>query len=399
MNRGVISGAIHLRWGPARGTSELQENMEDSGIAGARMRRIVGLISLAMLVLVACADERSVQAGASVAPRQQHQAVKPATAPSNPGNPDFAKWLAEFKKEAAGQGIRSAIIEAALRGVQPVEKVVSRDRNQAEFTLTFATYRDRVLTPANIAAGQRKLAQHGPLLAAVAAKYGVQPRFILAIWGIETRYGAVKPTMPVMPALATLAYDGRRSAFFRNEMMQALRMLDAGYADVPDLMGSWAGAMGQPQFMPSSYMKFAQDWDGDGRRDIWNNPGDVFASIAHYLASHGWSDTQTWGRQVRLSPEIISALPQMQRTGKSGCRAKDQLSVARSLKEWQARGVRRADGADLPALDFQAALALPESPGGPAFMVYGNYESILRYNCAHYYALTVGALSDRIGGD
>ncbi len=358
------------------------------------MRRFVGLISLVLLVLAACADERAVQAGAPVAPRQHDRIAKPATAPSHPG---FAKWLSEFKKEAAAQGIRPATIEAALRDVQPVEKVVSRDRNQAEFTLTFATYRDRVLTPVNIAAGQRKLAQHGPLLTAVGAKYGVQPRFIVAIWGIETRYGAVKPTMPVMPALATLAYDGRRSAFFRNEMMQALRMLDAGYATAPDLMGSWAGAMGQPQFMPSSYMKFAQDWDGDGRRDIWNNPGDVFASIAHFLASNGWSDAQTWGRQVQLSPEITNALPQMRRSRKSGCKAMDQLSVQRSLADWGAGGMRSADGSHLPARNLQAALALPETPTGSAFIVYGNYEAILRYNCAHYYALTVGALADQIG--
>ncbi len=359
------------------------------------MRRVIGVISLVMLALAACADERAVLAGAQTLPPQQNQPAKPA---ANASNPAFAKWLADFRVEAAGQGIRPAIIEAALRDVQPVEKVISRDRSQAEFTLSFAAYRDRVLTPANIAAGRRKLAQYGPLLAAVGAKYGVQPRFIVAIWGIETRFGAVKPTMPVIPALATLAYDGRRAAFFRNELMQALHMLDAGYADVPDLMGSWAGAMGQPQFMPSSYMKYAQDWDGDGRRDIWNNPGDVFASIAYFLASYGWSGEPAWGRQGKLSPEISSVLPQLQRTEKSGCRAMDQLSVPRSLNDWQARGVRRADGADLPHHDLKAALALPESSSGPAFIVYGNYESILRYNCAHYYALTVGALSDRIGG-
>ncbi|MGK2871135.1 MAG: lytic murein transglycosylase [Alphaproteobacteria bacterium] len=365
-----------------------------------QMRRAVGVISLVALLLTACAGGGQVEAGAPLASSATQrttsdtaQAVQLSSA-----DPSFAEWLADFKAEAAAQGIRPATIEAALRDVRPVEKVISLDRNQAEFTLTFETYRDRVLTPVNIAVGRRKLAEHGPLLAAIGAKYGVQPRFIVAIWGLETRYGAVKPTMPVMPALATLAFDGRRSAFFRNEMMQALRMLDAGYALAPDLLGSWAGAMGQPQFMPSSYMAYAQDWDGDGRRDIWNNPGDVFASIAHYLASHGWSDEQTWGRQVKLSPEIIGALPQLQRTGKSGCRAVDQLTVPHSLNDWQAKGVRRADGANLPQYDMQASLVLPETPTGPAFIVYRNYESILRYNCAHYYALTVAALSDQIGG-
>lgn len=356
------------------------------------MLRVVGIVSLIVVLLAGCADRRPVLA---VPPAPQHQADRQR--PATPG-PTFSVWLAAFRQEAAAQGIRPAIIAAALRDVRPVEKIITRDRNQAEFTLRFETYRDRVLTPLNIKAGRQKLAQHEPLLAAIGKKYGVQPRFIVAIWGIETRYGAVKPTMPVIPALATLAFDGRRSDFFRNELMQALRMLDAGYAEVKDLNGSWAGAMGQPQFMPSSYMKYAQDWDGDGRRDIWNNPGDVFASIAHYLASHGWSAEQTWGRQVRLTPQISNALPKLQRAGKSGCRAMDQLSVPRSLRDWQAQGVRRVDGADLPRQEVQAALALPESVSGPAYMVYGNYEAILRYNCAHFYALTVGALSDQIGG-
>lgn len=358
------------------------------------MRWRTGIVSLILLSMAGCADQRPAQAGAApLAPAHK----PPGNSPAAPAKAAFAQWLADFKSEAAQQGIKPAIIETALRDVQPVERVIERDRNQAEFTLTFETYRDRVLTPANIAAGRRKLAQHGPLLAAIGAKYGVQPRFIVAIWGIETRYGAVKPTMPVFPALATLAFDGRRSAFFRNEMMQALRMLDAGYATLDDLKGSWAGAMGQPQFMPSSYMAYAQDWDGDGRRDIWNNPGDVFASIAHFLSSYGWSDAQTWGREVKLSPQIQSGLAQLQRTGKSGCRAMDQLSVALPLEEWQRRGVRRADGTDMPRHRLNGSLAIPQSPNGAAFIVYANYESILRYNCAHFYALTVGALSDHIG--
>jgi len=387
---------IHLRIDAARGTSDLLAILQDSVISGALMRRVTGLILVLMLALTAQAGVGQVLAQSADAPPPH----APALSPQASGGADtaFAAWLAAFKQEAAAQGIRPAIIEAGLADVQPVEKVIERDRNQSEFTLKFATYRDRVLTRANIAAGRRKLAEHGPLLAAVSAKYGVQPRFILAIWGIETRYGAVKAGMPVMPALATLAYDGRRSAFFRNEMMQALHMLDKGYADVADLKGSWAGAMGQPQFMPSSYMKFAQDWDGDGRRDIWNNPGDVFASIANFLASYGWSDEQTWGRQVQLPAQLGQSLTQLQRTEKSGCRAMDQLSQPQHLKVWQSRGVRSANGAALPGKDLQAALALPEAGNGPAFIVYGNYESILRYNCAHYYALTVGALSDRIGG-
>jgi len=356
------------------------------------MRRLLGVISLVTLVLAAGGTARPAQAQSADAPPSLVQT------PAVPQAAAFAGWLAAFKKEAAAQGIRPATIETALANVQPVEKIIERDRSQSEFTLKFADYRDRVLTRTNIVAGQKMLTRYSPLLRAISKKYGVQPRFIVAIWGIETRYGAVKAATPVIPALATLAFDGRRPEFFRNELMQALFMLDKGYAQTGDLNGSWAGAMGQPQFMPSTYMKFAQDWDGDGRRDIWNNPADVFASIANFLASNGWSDAQTWGRQVRLPAQISTAMPKMQRTEKSGCRAMDQLSVPRHLKDWQVQGVRKADGANLPGKDVLAALALPEAGGGPAFIVYGNYESILRYNCAHYYALTVGALSDRIGG-
>ena len=358
------------------------------------MRRLLGVISLVTLVLAAGMETAPVQAQSADAPPSLTQPPTPVAT----GAESFAGWLAAFKIEAAAQGIRPAVIEAALADVQPVQKIIERDRSQSEFTLKFADYRDRVLTRTNIVAGQKMLARNGPLLRAISKKYGVQPRFIVAIWGIETRYGAVKAATPVIPALATLAFDGRRPGFFRNELMQALFMLDKGYAQTGDLQGSWAGAMGQPQFMPSTYMKFAQDWDGDGRRDIWNNPADVFASIANFLASNGWSDTQTWGRQVRLPAQISTSIPGLQRTGKSGCRAMDQLSVPRHLKDWQLQGVRKADGANLPGKDLLAALALPEAGGGPAFIVYGNYESILRYNCAHYYALTVGALSDRIGG-
>lgn len=348
---------------------------------------------LVAFVLAACAERRMVQAGTAEARPPASQEVQPA-APAV----SFDRWLADFKAEAAAQGIRQKTLDAAFQGVKPTPQVISRDRNQAEFTLTLDVYRSRVVTPENVAAGRRMMAKHGPLLAAVGAKYGVQPRFIVAIWGIETRYGGVKPKTPLIPSLVTLAFDGRRSAFFRNELMQAMRMLDAGYATLPDLMGSWAGAMGQPQFMPSSYMKYAQDWDGDGKRDIWNNPGDVFASIAFFLASYGWSAEETWGRQVSVPAAIVNNIASIKRTEKSGCKALDQLTIARPLQEWHGQGVRRAGGGALPPRDVNGALALPESAAGEAYMVYGNYESILRYNCAHFYALTVGALSDLIEG-
>ena len=366
------------------------------------MRRAIGVIPLVMLaviIMAACAGPRAGD-GADVKPspvRVSANAI-PGKAPTPSIDAAFANWLKDFKAEAARQGIRQSTIDSALKDVRPVQKILDRDRSQPEFTLTLDIYQSRVITPANIAAGRRKMAQYETLLQSVAAKYGVQPRFIVAIWGIETRYGAVKPTSPIIPALATLAYDTRRPGYFRNELMQALRMLDAGYATPGQLNGSWAGAMGQPQFMPSSYMKFAQDWDGDGKRDIWSNPGDVFASIANYLASTGWSGNETWGRPVTLAPDLRSGLAHFQRRKKSGCKAIDLLTGPKSLPEWQAMGVRRVDGSHLPQRDIQASLVVPEQVDGQAFLVYANYESVLRYNCAHFYALTVGALSDMIGG-
>lgn len=310
--------------------------------------------------------------------------------------PPFPEWLAGVREEAVGKGISPAVVDAALAGVEPVKRIVERDRSQAEFKLTYQIYADRLLTPANIGAGRRMMAENAALLDAVSSKYQVQPRFIVAIWGMETRYGAVKPTMPVIPALATLAWDRRRSNFFRNELFQALWMLDKKYIDLDSMLGSWAGAMGQPQFMPSSYMAYARDFDGDGRRDIWKNRGDVFASIANYLRSHGWHMDQTWGREVRLPADkaFRDAIPQ--RSGRSGCRAIDGMSDSLRLSEWQALGVRRADGSDLPTRDLPASLVEPDGPEGAAFLVYRNYHSVLRYNCAHLYGLAVSALADRI---
>lgn len=311
--------------------------------------------------------------------------------------PPFDAWLDGVRQEAREKGIAEETIEVALTGIEPVRRVVQRDRNQSEFKLTYQIYHDRLLTPTNIRVGQGKLAKHQALLGDIAAEYGVQPRFILAIWGMETRYGAVKPTMPVVPAVATLAYDRRRSSYFRRELFQALLMIDQGLITHAQMLGSWAGAMGQPQFMPSSYMAYARDHDGDGRRDIWTNEADVFASIANYLAKHGWRDDQTWGREVTVpkGADFRAALPDP-RSG-SGCRAIDGMSGAAPLSTWQQLGVRRADGTDLPTRDLPASLVEPDGATGKAFLVYRNYHSILRYNCAHLYGLAVSQLADAIG--
>ena len=308
---------------------------------------------------------------------------------------DFGTWLAEFRSEAMQRGISAATLDQTLTGVQLLPQVLERDRNQAEFKLTYAEYFGRIVTPDNIAIGRAMLRRHGKLLAAVSARYGVQPRFIVGICGIETRFGNLKGSTPIIPALVTLAYDARRPTFFRNELIAALTMVERRHIEADRLMGSWAGAMGQPQFIPSTYLAYAQDFDGDGRRDIWNSEADVFASVANYLSRHGWTGQETWGRPVRVPPELRARLSSMGRSGRSGCSAIDRMTVEKPLADWQTLGVRRGDGGDLPPRDLTASLVEADG-GGPTFLVYRNYQSILRYNCAHFYALTVGALADRI---
>lgn len=368
----------------------------------------LGMVALAFGLIAACGASRpaapDAQAGSGTPAQQVAQApLAPQPAPAPEAEPiafdraGFETFLAELRSEALQKGIKPTVLDTALTGVEPVMRIIQRDRNQAEFKLTFATYRDRVITPANVTRGQKLRDDHQTILRQVAQRYGVQPRFILAIWGIETRYGAVRADVPLFHSLATLAYDRRRSAYFRNELFSALTMLDRGYIDHATMKGSWAGAMGQPQFMPSSYLSYAEDFDGDGRRDIWGNTGDVFASIANYLAKHGWTTAQTWGREVKVSPALQARLGEFAREGKSGCRAIDQMTRDLTLAEWEKLGLRRADGGELPKAQVSGAVVQPDGPQGPSFLVYGNYRSILRYNCAHHYALTVSLLADRLG--
>jgi membrane-bound lytic murein transglycosylase B len=229
--------------------------------------------------------------------------------------------------------------------------------------------------------------------------FGVQPRFIVALWGIESSFGRHKGGYPVVQALATLAHDGRRSAYFRKELFNALAILDEGHILVADMTGSWAGAMGQNQFMPSSFLSYAVDYDGDGRRDIWKSEVDVFASTANYLARSGWRDDQTWGRQVKL-PEALKATIAglMPKDPPKGCRALRRLTVQKRLGEWQKLGVRRLDGRDLPRRELPASLVFPDGAEGPAFLVYNNFRVALKWNCSILFATAVGLLADRIRG-
>ncbi len=301
--------------------------------------------------------------------------------PSN-AESDFELWLSGLKAEAVSKGISAETLDTAFKDMQLIDRVIELDRNQPEFKLTFNTYMKKVVTPNRVSRGSRLLAEHRELLEKVAQKYGVQSRFLVAIWAIESNFGDHRGGFPVIGALTTLAYDARRGKFFRNELINALRIVDEGHIDVSDMRGSWAGAMGQVQFIPSSFVSFAVDFDGDNKKDIWHNLPDIFASAANYLSSYKWQKGRTWGRQVDLPEWIDHDLV--------------GLKTVKSLAEWQRIGVRRFNGTDLPEVNINASLILPSGNKGPAFLVYDNYRAIYKWNKSHFYVIAVGTLADRI---
>jgi peptidoglycan lytic transglycosylase B len=317
---------------------------------------------------------------------------------ANSASQSFAQWVAELKAEALTRGISQATIDAAFANVSaPNPRVVELDRNQPEFVQTYEGYLSRRVTSARIERGLRLMGEHRETLRAVAEAYGVQPRFIAAIWGMETNFGSFLGGMNVIQSLATLAYDPRRAAFFRDQLFAALRIIEEGHVAAVEMVGSWGGAMGHSQFMPRSFFNFAQDFDGDGKRDIWGTEADVFASIAFYLKQSGWRNDMTWGRQVTL-PENMAALEEAIAPTETvrGCRARRSHSASFSLQQWNDMGLRRLNGDNLPSRELQAALVRPAGQSGPAYLVYSNFRGILAYNCANYYALAVSQLADAL---
>ena len=318
-------------------------------------------------------------------------------APQEPATeqpPPFDEWLQGLKDEARARGYSDALIEQALGGVEPLPRVISNDRSQAELVVGFDRYyRTRVTAPV-VRRGRELARENRTMLSRIEQQYDVQRRFIIAIWGMETRYGRVTGNTPVFQALATLAWEPRRSTFFRDELFDALTIVQRGHIEASRMTGSWAGAMGHPQFMPSSYLKHAVDFDKDGRRDIWKSIPDALASIASYLESYDWRDDETWGREVRVSSAARERISEKVKMRTEGCFAIRNMTERRDLEDWAELGVRRADGRRLPDADVDASLVT--TGDGHTFLVYPNYEGILGYNCAHYYALSVAMLADRL---
>ena len=296
----------------------------------------------------------------------------------------FDGWVQGFRARALAQGISARVFDRAFTGVRYNDYVIEKDRNQGEFTKAIWDYLDKAVSDERVANGRKALRKNRKILDRIEAAYGVDREVVVAVWGLESAYGAVRGDIPVIEALATLAYDTRRGGFFEGQLIAALKILQAGDVAPQNMTGSWAGAMGHTQFIPTSYLAFAVDFTGDGKRDIWgDNPADALASTAAYLARSGWRHGAPWGVEVVLPPDFDFAL--------SGERVKKQAA------EWAALGVRAADGGRL-ADHGAASILLPAGARGAAFMIFPNFHVIEKYNAADAYVIGIGHLSDRIRG-
>lgn len=298
------------------------------------------------------------------------------------GEDNFDQWVEKFKAEAIEQGISSSLVDQAFEGLAPIPRVIELDRKQPESRMTFREYREKIVSQQRIQRGRHMMARHRDLLYTIGQQYGVQPRFIVALWGIETFYGKITGGYRIIDALATLAFDGRRSQYFRTELLNAFQILEDGHTSLDSMKSSWAGAMGQCQFMPSSFLRLAVDHDGDGRKDIWSTHADVFASVANYLSQSGWRGTQIWGRGVQLPAGFDSI--------------QASLKIRKPLQYWQKMGLRKSDGSPLPLSSMKASVVLPDGKGGPSYLVYENFRVIMKWNRSTYFATSVGLLADAL---
>ncbi|MCG9753541.1 lytic murein transglycosylase [Vibrio brasiliensis] len=298
----------------------------------------------------------------------------------------FEEYVEGLKDEARQNGISELVIEQAFDNVTHKPRAVKADKNQPEKKLTLDEYIPRAVPDWKVKQAKSLYQKHYADLKEIGDAYGVQPRFIVALWGVESNFGKFTGNYRVIDALSTMAYDGRREDFFRKETMAALQILEQGHIAVEDFKGSWAGAMGQCQFMPSSFLAFAADGSGDGKKDIWNSEADVFASAANYLSQSGWDDSYTWGRQVKLPQGFDTSIQ-----GRSEEKGK-------FLQEWNKLGVTRYDGRPLPQLDqdIKAWLIAPDDANGRVYLVYNNYNVLMKWNRSYYFALAVSHLADRI---
>jgi len=296
----------------------------------------------------------------------------------------FRGWLIEFAKDAEKQGISSETIYLFLKNAEFLPRVIELDRRQPHATKTFAQYIQTVIPESRIEKAKKEIKENQEILDKISKKYNVQPRFIISLWAIESDFGRNMGGFSIVNSLATLAYEGRRAEFFKKELLNALKIIDDGHIDFDHMKGSWAGAMGQTQFMPSSFLELAVDENNDGKRDIWGTREDAFASIANYLSKRGWDNDTTWGREVKLPSSFDDKL-----LGRE---------TQKTLEEWSKIGVKKINGHSLPKSrsDLKASVIKLEDGKGRAFLVYSNYNTILKWNRSLYFATAVGLISDSI---
>ena len=297
--------------------------------------------------------------------------------------PTFDEYLSTLRTESELLGLSEQTINDAFNSINYRKKTIVHDKAQPERKkITLDAYIPRAVPEWKIAKARKLFLENKELLEKIGKDFGVQPRFIVALWGVETNFGNYTGNFSTLSALATLAYDGRRETFFKKEFFAALKIIDEGHITIADMKGSWAGAMGQVQFMPSSFNAYAVDYNNDGKKDIWNNTADALASAANYLKQAKWDDTYTWGRQVLLPDNYDAQV--------SG------LKLTKKLNEWQSLGIRTYEGNNLPKVDLDASLIMPDGEDGRIYLVYNNYKSIMRWNRSDYFATSVAHLSDAI---
>ncbi|MCL1049032.1 lytic murein transglycosylase [Shewanella abyssi] len=295
----------------------------------------------------------------------------------------FSDYVAELKLEAQEQGVNRQIIDDVFPKIKMFKKAVASDKAQPETKLTLESYLPRVVPDWKVEKARNLFKTHQVELERIGKLYGVQPRFIVALWGVESNFGKLTGNYPVLSVTASLAYEGRREAFFKKEFFAALKIAEQEQFSFEEMKGSWAGAMGQTQFMPTSFLAYAQDGDGDGKKDIWSNTSDAFASAAYYLQQAGWKASETWGRQVKVPATFDIALA--------------DLTIKKTFSQWQALGVRRFNGSDLPNRDdMMISMVMPDGAKGRKYLVYDNYRGLLRWNKSNYFAISVAYLSERI---
>jgi membrane-bound lytic murein transglycosylase B len=346
-----------------------------------------------LIILSGCAAQKATSGQPATPPAAAAQA--PATAPTaapaktslaeqgrDPA--EFPAYVEQLKDQARAQGISQQTIDSTFANIHFVDRVISSDRNQLEKKITLDDYLTRVLPEWKIKAGQEQYRNNLPALQKASDRYGVQPQYIVALWGMESSFGKIQGKEDVFSALATLAFEGRREAFFTKEFMSALKIVDSGHASSDMMKGSWAGAMGQSQFMPSSYLNYGADGNGDGKIDIWKNTDDVFASTANYLSKEGWKGNQGWGQEVKLPANFDAAQAGLKN---------NQMHPA---SYWQQQGVTQADGSPLASTATRAWIITPDDVQGRAFLVYDNFRTIMHWNRSTYFALSIGMMADGI---